>query len=69
MPVPSQARWKHSGVVDYQQIAWFKQVRQVGEAPVQPNTRRSVEVHQPRLIADRGGRLSDELGGELKIEI
>ena len=66
--VAGQARLDHAGVVEHQQVAGAQQPFQVGEAAVM-ELAGAVQVQQPAARALGGGRLRDELGRQLVVEV
>ena len=57
-----------AGVVEDQQVAGPQQAGQVGEAPVM-QLAGVIQVQQPAAAAFGGGRLGDELGRQLVVEV
>ena len=57
-----------AGVVEDQQVAGPQQAGQVGEAPVM-QLAGVIQVQQPAAGAFGGGRLGDELGRQLVVEV
>ncbi len=64
-----EARGKHAGVVEDQQVAGLEQRGQVGEVVVGEGAGAAVERHHAAAAAHRGRLLRDEVFGEVVVEV
>jgi hypothetical protein len=67
--VAQKPRWKHSGVVDDDEVAGPQQLRQRGDSRVRDDAGFAAEVQQTRAAALGGRLLSDELRRKVEIEV
>ena len=66
---PEQPRLDHARVVEHQQVAGLEKLRQVAELAVRQHAARAVEMEQTALPALLSGKLGDQFGGQVEIEI
>jgi hypothetical protein len=68
-PVPEKARREHAAVVEYENIAFTHQIREIVEMTMRDRFVGSIHDQQPRVVARLDRCLSDKLRGQFVVEI